>query len=788
MTKHFFSNISAFFNRDSLRTYWQKKWFKALVFVLSGFCLFLLLDLLFPLPKPKPYSQVVYDTEGNLQCAFLSVDDKWRLPTHLDKVNPDMVKAILTKEDAWFYWHFGINPVALGRAFFQNMSRMKRVSGASTITMQLARLNEPKRRTYKAKFVELFRALQYELHYSKREILEMYLSYLPYGGNVEGVHAASYLFFNQSPRKLSLSQSVLLAIIPNRPNSLRLDKRADASKTYRNYWLDKFREEGLFGASLIEAAKAEAVPSTRYQIELKTPHLCHYFHQKNEETEIYSTIKPAFQRAAQQLLTNHVRRTKAYNVTNGAVLVVDNRTHNVVAYCGSADFGDKAAQGEVNGVLAYRSPGSALKPAVYALGFDRGIITPKMMLPDIPGNFSGFSPDNFDKEFRGLVTVHTALAYSLNLPPLWLLDEVGYPRFADLLEQGDFSDVKKRRKQLGYSLALGGCGVTLEEITRFYTNFANGGKLFPLNYTQNKQQKPSNTGGKVLFSPEAVYLIGNILSDLARPDLPQAYILDSKLPKIAWKTGTSYGKRDAWAIGYSPRYTVGVWMGNMKGDGAAELSGAVMAVPLLVEVFNAIDYDSDKKWFPKPQHITERVVCAETGMVPNENCTHKTTDFYIEKVSSQAPCNLYQDFYVSEDEQVQYCPLCLPLEGYKTKKYAKYEPELLLWLRNRHVSVALPPPHNKACSARLDGKGPKIISPIAERTYYIEKNNEVPLMLQAATDISVTQLHWYVNGDFFKTAQPDEKLYLSPQEGPLHLSCIDDKGRKSEMKVKVVRY
>lgn len=764
----------------------KRKLYWAGMMLLGLFLLFILLDLLFPLPPLKPYSQVVYAEDGSLECAYLSEDDKWRLKTNPEEINPDMKRAIIVKEDTWFYWHLGVNPIALGRAFFQNLLSQKRVSGASTITMQLARLCEPKKRNYASKISEIFRAFQFEWHYSKREILEMYLSYLPYGGNIEGVHSASYIFFNRSPKQLSLSQCILLAVIPNRPNSLRLDKSAEETIRFRNKWIQKFKNDKVFEEKNLKAALEEPVGTHRFEMELKTPHLCNYFHATHPETEIYSHIKPNIQQRVQNLLFNHVRRIKGFHVNNGAVLVIDNQTHNVVAYCGSAEFGDSENKGQVNGVMAYRSPGSALKPAVYGLGFDQGIITPKMILPDIPGNFMGYSPDNFDNEFRGLVTVHQALAYSLNLPPVWLLEDVGYEKFADLLEKAGFSDIKKRRKSLGYSLALGGCGVTLEELTRFYTCFANEGKMYDLNYT--KAQSEQKQRFTKLFSPAATYIIGNILSDLARPDLPQSYVLDSKVPKIAWKTGTSYGKRDAWAMGYSPRYTVGIWMGNMNGEGSPELSGAVMAVPLLIDIFNTIDYDAQKKWFPKPENVAERTVCSETGMIPTTTCEHSTTDLYIQNVSSLLPCNLYQDLQVSPDGKFQYCPVCLPQSGYITQKYPQYKPEIALWLRGHQVGFPLPPPHNPNCAAMLSGDGPKIISPASHHEYYLEKGNETQLMLQAATEISVSKLHWYINDEFFKTADNDEKVFFTPKPGQLRITCVDDKGRKSEVSVKVVGY
>lgn len=765
----------------------QKKILQGCLFLAVSGIFFLFADLLFPLPNPKSYSQVIYDKDGTLLCAYLTDDDKWRLKTDLKKVNKDMVKAILYKEDAWFYWHWGVNPVSMGRAFIKNLSSGKRTSGASTITMQLARMSEPKSRTYLSKFKEIFRAFQYEWHYSKTEILEMYLSYLPYGGNIEGVHSASYLFFNRSPIQLSLSQSVILAIIPNRPNSLRLDKTVDETVRFRNIWLKRMEKDRIFASGNIKAASLEPVTSSRFSIKPQSPHLCNYLHEREKETEITTTLNLKFQKTTESLLANHVRRVASYGVSNGAVLIVDNKTHDVLAYCGSADFYDNQAKGQVNGITAYRSPGSALKPVIYSMAMDKGLITPKMKLPDIPGNFSGYAPDNFDMQFRGLVTVHAALAYSLNLPPVWLVEEVGFEPFADKLIKCGFSDVEKRRSQFGYSLALGGCGATLEELTRFYTSFSSEGKMYPLNYLKSQSGKKSTP--QVLFTPATTYLIGNILSDLERPDLPQSYVNDSKVPKIAWKTGTSYGKRDAWAIGYSPRYTVGIWMGNMDGKGAPELSGAVMSVPLLLDIFNAIDYNADKKWFDRPEGVGERMVCSESGMLPSaEDCPHTVSDFYIKNISPLNTCNLYQELLISTDEQFQYCPVCCPPEGFTRKKYPVYKPEVALWLRTNLIGMNVPPPHYPQCPAKFSGEGPRILSPASNNEYYIEKGREQQIALQAAADAAVSNIHWYVNGTFISTVNKDEKIFITPPSGWLKITCVDDKGRRSETKVKVVEY
>ena len=747
----------------------------------------ILANIIFPLPKIKTYSQTVMAADSTLLCAYLTEDENWRMHTSLDEVNPEMVEAIIAKEDRWFYWHPGVNPFAIGRALSSNIISGKRVSGASTITMQLARMSDRSPRTYLNKFKEMFRAFQFEWKYSKREILEMYLSYLPYGGNVEGVAAASYIYLNRPPEKISLSQSILLTVIPNRPNSLRLDKHGDEAKKARDKWIEKFKEENVFEEDLLDIALNEPIAGNRYSIENKTPHICYELKKTYpEKTRIMSTIEPGTQKRAERLLANHVQRVKSRDVTNGAVLVVDNQTHKVVAYCGSADFYDQDALGQVNGVDAIRSPGSTLKSAAYALGFDLGLITPKMKLLDIPGNFRSFVPENYDLTFHGQVTVHYALAHSLNIPPVRLVHEMDNDRFINLLENAGFETIKSKRAELGLSTVLGGCGVTLEELVRFYSNFANEGVMPELAYLQ---EEVADTSGNIrLFSPGSAWMTAQILSDLERPDLPQQYVEDSKLPKVAWKTGTSYGKRDAWAIGFSPRYTIGVWMGNFDGRGAPELSGSYMAVPLLMDLFNAIDYDPEKTWFEKPWKVLERRVCSETGHLPTATCKHYIEDYFIEGTSPLKACDLDQEIFVSDDESIQFCPACLPDSGYKKDVYPMHDPELVLWLSENNLSIRTPPPHNPLCEEKFTGTGPKIISPSMDYDYLVERDSEQEILLQAASDPTVSKHYWYINDKFYATASPDEKIFFSPNSKKMDVVCMDDKGRKSKVEVKVEFY
>ena len=391
-----------------------------------------LLDWVFPLPPAPRYSPIVLAADGSVLHAFLNPTQKWRMKTELAEITPALQQAIINKEDRYFRYHFGVNLVAIAQAAGRNMFRQGRTTGASTITMQVARLLEPKERTFGNKLKEMLRAMQLEAHYSKAEILQLYLNLVPYGSNIEGVKSAALLYFQQPPDYLSLAQTVTLAIIPNQPRVLVLGKNNDRILVERNRWLRQFQQQHLFPNQDIEDAINEPLDVQRHAAPTLAPHLARRLVTKfPSQPIIHSTLRRAPQAKAEDLTKNYVRRLHELGISQAAVLVVNNRTRAVEAYVGSADFQDAASSGQVDGVRAIRSPGSTLKPFLYALAVDRGIVTPKLKLPDVPTNFSGFRPENFDKSCAGEVTVERALTYSLNIPAVRVLAEVGVPTLTD---------------------------------------------------------------------------------------------------------------------------------------------------------------------------------------------------------------------------------------------------------------------------------------------------------------------------------------------------------------------
>jgi len=744
-----------------------------------------LLDLLFPLPHLKPYSKAVYSSDRTLLTAYLTDDHKWRLRTNLEDVSPDLIKAIIAKEDKNFFNHWGVDLLAIIRSGINNLTHGKIVSGASTITMQVVRILEPKKRTFLNKILEAIRAIQFELHYSKKEILSIYLSHLPLGGNIEGVKSASFFYFNHPPNTLSLSQAILLSIIPANPNKLRLDKADNDIVTKRNYWINRFKELNIFSNSDLNDALNEPIVHKRYTMQNYAPHFCNYLksYYQGKDDEILSTLNLNVQKTTETILFNYINRIRDKNISNGAVIVIDNNKSEVIAYCGSADFSDKQNQGEVNGVLAVRSPGSTLKPALYAEAIEQGFLTTGIKILDVPMDFGGYEPENFDLKFNGMVTAQYALVNSLNIPAVNLLNEIGVHNFVELLNSLEFKKLNSQKNKLGLSLILGGCGITLEELANLYSTFGRKGIFKTLRYT--KTQKENKT--ERIFSEETSYLISEILSGLSRNDInPEVDFV--KLPKFAWKTGTSYGKRDAWAAGFNPNYTIVVWVGNFNNEGSPFLVGAEAALPLLAELFNAIDYNKENKWFIKPEKVITRKVCSASGLLCSQYCKEQVNELAIEGRSHNIYCDVHQEILVSTDEKIQYCSECLPDSNYKKKTYSVYKPEYQIFIKNQFIKYDEIPPHNSECSRlKYDGKL-KIISPSENYEYFIDRNDPQEITLQAVTDYKSKKIYWYVNDELIKRANPSEKVFYRFKSGKNTIVCMDDLGRTTKIVATINEY
>ena len=748
--------------------------------LLSLILLFFLLNWIFPIRDKVAYSTIIYDNKGEIINAFLTPDEKWRMKTELNEISPLLRKTIIAKEDKYFYSHPGVNPVSVARAFLKNIFQMKRTSGASTITMQVARALEPRKRNILSKVIEMFRAFQLELKYSKDEILQLYLNLVPYGGNIEGVKAASLLYFKKNPDHLSLAEITALSIIPNRPSSLVMGRNNDLIIQERNRWLKKFAIGKVFTEKEIEDALAEPLTAERGTVPHYIPHLAYKLKQLGNNA-IRTTIDLNSQLKTEKLVEDYVRSLRLRNIKNAAVIIINNQTHQAITYIGSADFNDTTDGGQVNGADAIREPGSTLKPFLYAQCFDEGLLTPKMIVTDVPLNYEGYAPENYDLKFNGNVTVKYALEHSLNIPAVKSLRMLGHDKFIQKLISCDFRQIKKDQQKLGLSIILGGCGTTLEELTGLFSSFANEGIYISPSYSQN-----DSLHKKIyLMSPAATYMINDILSQVNRPDFPINWQATEHMPKIAWKTGTSYGRRDAWSIGYNKNFTIGVWCGNFSGTGVADLSGANIATPLLFKIFNTIDYNSDAAWFKQPPDCDIRQVCSETGLPPGVHCTDKIIDYFIPLISSTKTCDNQQEIMVSPDEKISYCNSCAPESGYKKKWYKVIGADMQAYFNENRIAYEKIPEHNPGCEKIFKGNAPAITFPINGAEYLINKKNPEPLQLTCKTANDVSKVYWYINNKFYKAANAGEKQFFVPEEGPVKISCTDDKGRNRDITIRV---
>jgi penicillin-binding protein 1C len=744
---------------------------------------FALASLLFPLPSLKPYSLLIEDRTGRFLHAYLADDDIWRLRTSPDEI-PDRLKRILIeKEDKYFYYHPGVNPFAICRAMVQNITTGKRVSGASTLTMQIARMLERRDRTYLNKAVEMFRALQLEWKYSKAELLEIYLSMVPLGGNIEGLKSASLLYYQAPLERLNIAQLFDLILIPTDPNDLAPDRNPEKLLEERKKRALPWIANGFFSRQDSIVLWNTNARALRKPLQNYAPHFClRVKGQMKNEPEVRSSLDLNIQKSVEILLSNHLRPWKLLGVQNGAVIVLDNSSREILAYAGSENFEDSSAQGQVDAAKALRSPGSTLKPFLFALQMEQGVLTPKTRLLDTPYDAEGFQAENYDGLYSGIVYADEALRRSLNVPMVRLLHQAGVRPFVEFAANAGIASLTTQKERLGLSLILGGCGVTLEELVGAYSAFPAGGTYARPSFVH--QIKMDRSREQRVFSGSTAFMVTEILAGLDRPDLPNNFESSVNLPKIAFKTGTSYGRRDAWTIGYSAEYTIGVWVGNVDNKGNPELVGGRTAAPLLVDIFNSISSGHQKSILPMPRDVGIRDVCAKSGLVPTSHCNHLIEDYYSVSHTLTTTCGVEKEFLVSMDGRKTFCPSCVGENKYKVVTYLDYPSDLLSFWQKTGVRFQQTPMHNPSCTRLFSGDGPTIVSPTDEMTYFIVSAKQ-KVALQASSGLDVNEHIWYLDDTYLGRNKPGDKLFVSLRDGEHRVSCLDDKGRISSVHITV---
>lgn len=738
-------------------------------------------QFIFPLPKDKlyrPNATFVYSREGKLLNAFTSSDKFWRKPVKLEQISPRLITGVIATEDKYFYWHPGVNPISLFKAAVVNLREGRIVRGGSTITMQIARMMEPKSRTIPYKLFEIFRAFQLEYRYSKSNLLELYFNLAPYGGNIEGVSAAAHFYFEKEPHELTWSEAALLTAVPGSPEKLRPDKCLECGEKRLQVILKRWRDQELISLKEYLAALSEKLPSQRLSIPDYAPHWSVSLHaQYPDSSTLISTVNFEKQIVCERLAQLYSQKYKAKDIHNLAMVVIDNRNSQIVALIGSPNFRDSLNNGQVDASLAPRSPGSALKPFVYAQAFDNGTLSPQMIVADIPINYSGYRPVNYDESYRGVVSVREALIQSLNVPAVNAAADNGLFNLYTHLQQGGISTLERPHYEYGLPLVLGACEIKLTELANLYATFARNGTYLPL-----KSLLGDKTNHQVhLYSEGVCKLVTDILVDVKRPDLPEGWESAAARFPIAWKTGTSYGRRDAWAIGYNPVYTVGVWAGNCSGEGSVDLVGAAIAAPVMFDVFSQVAAGEDNFWFEPSYEVGTRNVCAVSGQPAGRFCEEQIPEEFLIGKSPTATCSVHRPIYVDRQSGLRLKAHCTNFNEFETKIIEQWPQQVATWFVQNGKNKQLPP-YDPNCLATNDGLNPTIISPEPGAVFEIVEDispEYQKICLQASVASGDGMVHWFLDGKHLWAVRAGKSSFYVPQKGRHTLLCIDDAGRSS---------
>ena len=754
----------------------------------------LLAVILTPVPDPlfpDRYSTVVKDRNGRIMRVFLNPDEQWLLPPEPDTSVPKKLEqALLTAEDRWFFHHPGINPFSVARAAWQDIRAGRIVSGASTLTMQLARISRPKRRTIPNKLLEMLQAVKIEWRYDKKTILRMYLDHAPFGGNVIGVRAAAWKTFGKPPEKLTWSQAATLAVLPNAPGLISPRNGHRLLKEKRNRLLRKLFKRSLIDASILRNALAEPVPAKNHPFPTVAAHLSRRLHARFPGRTVSTTIDPDIQHTANALTRNYLNYLKNRGIKNGAVLVAETKSGKIRAYIGSQGFFDNEASGQVDGVQAARSTASILKPFLYALSMDRGLVLPDTVMLDIPSHYGSFTPANADHSYSGLVTAREALTQSLNIPAVRLLNAYGVRDFYSFLKQAGMTTLFRPPGSYGLPLVLGGAEAKLIDLARLYRGLGSGGEFTPLTDLQGQTSTPP-PHNEPLISPGACRLTLNILRNLKRPGAEYYWELFRNQRPIAWKTGTSYGQRDAWAVGVSPQWTIAVWIGNFNGTGNPEIGGAMTAGPLLFNIFNSLPKGKAPTWFPCPLHSLKKVtVCKTTGYALGADCPEsREVDAPIDS-HFYKPCPWHRTITVTDNEKWSVCSLCWKPGNHKQVKRLSYPPEVIQLLRKRGIEINRIPPHNPECPSRESINPLSITYPGANTRIFLPRDfgglYQKILCRISHRQANVT-VFWYIDDHYLGQTRETHEMAILSAPGWHTLSVIDETGKRASVRFHIVR-
>jgi penicillin-binding protein 1C len=738
-----------------------------------------------------PLCIVVNDKDGNLINARIAEDGQWRFPVS-DSVPQRFEKCLVHFEDKRFYKHMGIDLFAIGEAAKVNLKCGTIKRGGSTLTMQLMRLSRKKsKRNFLNKATEMIMALRYELSHTKTEIMLQYAAHAPFGSNVVGIDAASWRYFGKNATQLSWAESALLAVLPNAPSLIHLNKNRDLLLKKRNKLLFNMQKEGIITEEEYQLSLLESIPPAPVDLPSLAPHLLASLPKiDNNKRRFKSTIDRSVQTLAQQVLDFHHTKYVQEGIDNGALLVMDTQTGEVLAYIGNTYSPNEKY---VDMVMAQRSSGSLLKPILFAAMQDASQLTPRQLMVDIPINLNGFAPQNFDKSYKGAAHADDALAQSLNIPFVLELKEYGTQKFIHTLHKLNIKSINKPDSHYGLTLILGGAEVNLWEMCGAYAsmgrtlqNFTHNGSKYDnadvhLPSIEHKNTKVKNlTFEPPVLSAGAIYTTLEALSKLQRPDEEGNWQYFNSTSKIAWKTGTSFGHKDAWAIGVTPKYTVGVWIGNASGEGRAGLTGASKAAPVLFDVFNRLPYAA---WFDTPWDDLQKVpICKQSGYIASPICDEIDTMYIAASGRNHEVCPFHKNIYTNLVQTYRVLQECCHCEGVLTPWF-ELPPALAYYFKDHHAEYKNLPPFIQEC-AEYNTTSPKqidIIYPAPNAKIFIPKNMDEKkenVIAKATSTYDNRSLFWHLDDHYIGITNGLHSLALNGTIGKHKLTITDESGHR----------
>jgi penicillin-binding protein 1C len=757
--------------------------------------------LYYALPHPlfsDPASTLLLDRKGNLLGAKIAADQQWRFPES-EKVPEKFCQAIIHYEDRWFRFHPGFNPVALFRAAKLNIAAGRIVSGGSTITMQvirLARKNRP--RTVPEKLVEIFLAWRMELTNTKRDILRIYSSHAPFGGNVIGIEAASWRYFGVEPEKLSWGAAATLAVLPNSPGLIYPGRNQKTLLAKRNKLLDRLFDHGVIDAATCVLAKSEPLPGKPFPLPQKAPHLLARAASDGlRGSRVISSIDARIQSKVGEILENHRAYWNANEIRNAAVLVIDVKTGLTLAYHGNIPNNDSRDHGEmVDLVMAPRSTGSILKPFLFAAMLQDGLILPNTLIPDIPTQIGGFVPENYNLTYDGAVPASQALARSLNIPAVKMLQTYTYQQFYVLLKRAGVTSLSKPAGHYGLSIILGGAEARLWDLAGIYASMSRtlnrfnetrfpGSSFTAPGYYNSKKTKYQSVSSP--FDAASIFLTFEAMNEVTRPGEELQWRQLSASRRIAWKTGTSFGNRDAWSIGVTPEFVVAVWVGNASGEGRPGLTGIGMAAPVLFEVFKVLPVTS---WFRMPEEAMVRIpVCRYSGYRATAICEF-TDSVWIAKAGARtASCPFHQIVHLDSTGKWQVTSACEAPGKMLHQSWFVLPPVQEWYFRNKNPFYKTLPPFRSDCGSYSGRRNMDLIYPKNNSILYIPTDlNGQPgkAIFRAVHREAGNTVYWHLDEQFMGTTRAIHQLPLAPSHGAHLLTLTDQHGETLSIHFEVI--